>query len=530
MGIRIILTDGNGVTGLAGTFGAIIQTNVIQTAADAAAAAASATSASSSATNAAGSATAAATSATNAANSASAAATSATNASNSATAAATSASSASGSATAASNSATNAASSASAASTSATNAAASATAAATSASNAAATLANALVKANNLSDVANAATAATNLGLGTGNTPTFTGLKLSGSTAHGVLIGEAGSGIVSVGPSATTGLPLLNNAGADPSYGVLPIAGGGTNANTVAGALASLGINAISSVNRLINASFLVDQRNVGAAQTITAAAALAYTVDRWWAACTGANVTGQQGTRAYGFTGAASVTGIQFGQRIESRNIADQNGSTVTLSANLANSLLTSVIWTAYYANTADTFGTLASPTKTQIATGTFTVNGVLSRYSAQIALPANAANGVEVVFSVGAQTSGTWTIGDVQLEAGSNATPIERRIYTQELEFCQRYYEIGTQPFLYINPISGITAAYGEVRFETTKRGGPTVTTANWQYYSNGTATSYTPVIGSAYVDKFNHQNSGLTTWNGWNSNGTWTASAEL
>ena len=47
--------------------------------------------------------------------------------------------------------------------------------------------------------------------------------------------------------------------------------------------------------NRIINGGMKIDQRNAGASQTITAAAALAYTVDRWYAYCTGANVTGQR-------------------------------------------------------------------------------------------------------------------------------------------------------------------------------------------------------------------------------------------
>jgi hypothetical protein len=204
----------------------------------------------------------------------------------------------------------------------------------------------------------------------------------------------------------------------------------------------------MSGQNRIINGAMAVDQRNVGASQVITAGAALAYTVDRWYAYSTGANVTGQQvagsgfNLFAYRFTGATNVTAIGFGQRIESLNSGDMAGTTATLSVELANTLLTTVTWTAFYANTTDTFGTLASPTRTQIATGTFTVNSTLTRYSTQIAIPSAATTGIEIVFTVGAQTSGTWTIDNVQLEPGTVATPFERRHITTEITLCQRYY----------------------------------------------------------------------------------------
>lgn len=222
--------------------------------------------------------------------------------------------------------------------------------------------------------------------------------------------------------------------------------------------------NSLGMRNRLINGSMMIDQRRSGASQTITAAAALAYTVDRWYAYCTGANVTGQQVATAnlyrYQFTGAAGVTAIGFAQRIEAMHSADLAGTVATLSVDLSNSVLTSVTWTAYYATTTDTFGTLASPTKTLIASGTFTVDATVSNYATQISIPAEASTGIEIVFSVGAQTSGTWTIGNVQFEAGAVATPFERRFYQQEYFLCCRYYQTFGSSFSY-----GTGSAY--VRF---------------------------------------------------------------
>jgi hypothetical protein len=202
--------------------------------------------------------------------------------------------------------------------------------------------------------------------------------------------------------------------------------------------------------NRVINGNMAIDQRNNGASQTFTAAAAVAYSVDRFYASCTGANVTGQRAAGpsgfqyCYQFTGAASVTGILFGQRIESFNCSDFVSQSVTLSANISNSLLTTVTWTAYYANTTDTF-----TSKTQIATGTFTVSSTATTYQATFNAGANAANGIAIEFTVGAQTSGTWKITGVQLEVGSVATSFERRQYGQEFLLCQRYCQtrLGSQ-----------------------------------------------------------------------------------
>ena len=272
--------------------------------------------------------------------------------------------------------------------------------------------------------------------------------------------------------------------------------------------------------NRIINGGMSVDQRNAGASQTFTAAAALAYSVDRWYGYCTGANVTGQRVTGAtagqyrYQISGNAGNTGIGFGQRIEALNSADLSNSTVTLGVDLANSLLTTVTWTAYYANTTDTFGTLASPTRTQIATGTFTVTSTVTRYSTNISVPVAATTGIEIVFTVGAQISGTWTIGNVQLEPGTVATPFERRSYGQELALCERYYHAGSVYGW------GYTAGAGNFRigtayFPVSMRTTPTITftSASGSNVSGQTAQNvgflsfgvYTtaPAAGAMYID---------------------------
>lgn len=329
--------------------------------------------------------------------------------------------------------------------------------------------------------------AAGNVGIGT-NTPTAK-LDVSGDASlnGAVIINEAGADKDTRIEGDTDANLVFVDASTD-KVGI------GTNAPTekltVNGGLQATSFNSgqlAGMRNKIINGAMGIDQRNAGAAQTITAAAALAYTVDRWYAYCTGANVTGQRvsGTAPnqfnYRFTGAASVTKIGFAQRIEAANSQDLAGATATLSVDLANSVLTTVTWTAWYANSADTFGTLASPTRTQIATGTFTVSSTLARYNTQISIPGAATTGIEVEFSVAAQTSGTWTIGRAQLEVGGVATPFEHRLFGEELMLCQRYYErIGETaqwPSFSGNATTSAnvtTSCYWKV----TKRAAPTVT----------------------------------------------------
>ena len=286
----------------------------------------------------------------------------------------------------------------------------------------------------------------------------------------------------------------------------MTIAISGTTGITLAGQFDSA--STFGFKNRIINGQMQIAQRATSATITAGSTIAAGYsTVDRFYAYCTGANVTAAQvaGSGAtknrLQITGAASVTAVGIGQRIEALNSYDMAGSTSTLSVDISNSLLTTVTWTAYYANTTDTFGTLASPTRTQIATGTFTVTSTLTNYSTQISIPAAATTGIEVVLTVGAQTSGTWVVGNIQLEESSIATSFDYRPYGTELALCQRYYyritAAGASRILGNGYVNSTTVADYTLPFPVTMRDEPSA------LEQTGTAANYAVLTATGAVN---------------------------
>lgn len=317
-----------------------------------------------------------------------------------------------------------------------------------------------------------------------------------------VKLSETTTGVSAELPAPEAGYSIVWNATADGLVNAIP-AGAPTSAfmatalddETAQAARNTLGIDGLGDAfrNRIINGAMLIAQR--GTSATVTAGTAVPTAsagypcVDRWFVYSTGANVTAAQvgsglATNRLQITGAASVTAVGVGQRIEQANSADLAGQTVTLSVDLANSLLTDVTWTVSYANSADAFGTIGTPTKTQIATGTFTVDANPTRYSAQIAIPAAATTGIEILFTVGAQVSGTWQVGNVQIERGATSGTFDPRPYGHELALCQRYLPAflptGSTSMVGVGQCVAAAAARVQFNYPVTPRVAPTGITA--------------------------------------------------
>lgn len=191
----------------------------------------------------------------------------------------------------------------------------------------------------------------------------------------------------------------------------------------------SLNGGALAGVrNRLINGNFAINQRAVSGTVTLAAGA---YGHDRWKAGAGGCTYT-------FAASGADTVITITAGslmQVVEDRNV---EGGQYTLNNGGGSAQMRAAI------NGAATSGAYASG---PITTASATAN-----------------QAVTVEFSTG-------TVGKVQLEPGTTATPFERRFYQGELMLCQRYAE----PINLIMQTAGNTS-YGY--WKVTKRATPTLT----------------------------------------------------
>lgn len=332
-------------------------------------------------------------------------------------------------------------------------------------------------------------------------------------------------------PATATGIALLtaaNAAAARTTLGSTTVGDAVYIASSQAAAQSALGVYSESEVdaliagiptsttpcifNPIVNGDFAVDQEHAGASVTVTAGAALKYVIDGWYAWCTGANVTFQTttvaGRKRARFTGAASNTLVGFATRMESINTADFASKFATISALFSSSSITTVNWGLYYATSTNAFGTVASPTRTTIDTGSFTITSTETAYSdiTAAALASGATTGLELVFTIGALLgSETFTIGDVQIEKDSVASPIfTNTSYSDNLGRCKRLYFKYNGNLRAAATVSSGTQREVNFMFPTEMRVSPTITYGTWLgSWSSGPTTTITTQSFSAVGD---------------------------
>ena len=294
------------------------------------------------------------------------------------------------------------------------------------------------------------------------------------------------------------------------SAGVFSVTGTTTTTLAVAGNNISA-VNSLGFRNRIINGDMRIDQRNAGASQTPTADDT--FNVDRWAAGINVASKFSMQQNTAdapttQGFSHCVKITSLSayslgagdvavFKQTVEGLNMADfawgtASAKAVTLSfwvrssltgtfggtmMNSAQNRAYPFTYTISAANTweqktinvaGDTTGTWLTTNGAGIKLGfqlgvgsTFT--GTAGSWSANNYWGATGAT--NILGTNGA----TWYVTGVQLEAGTVASPFERRDYGRELMMCQRYYQTNSYRIV-------TSGNYYDVSF-TNMRAAPTV-----------------------------------------------------
>ena len=224
--------------------------------------------------------------------------------------------------------------------------------------------------------------------------------------------------------------------------------------------------------NRLHNARFSINQRSYVSG---TALAAGAYAHDRWKAGASGCTYTFSQSQPGTTIT----ITAGSLQQIVEAMAV---EGGTYTLS------------WTGTAQGKVNAGAYAASPV---------TIAG----------LAVNTA--ITVEFNTG-------TLTGVQLEIGTQATPLEKPDPQQDLAKCQRFYQTGIAGW-WGNTAAGQAFGY-TIHFPVAMRSAPSVTLSGQGYANASAATAGNPSIGG-----FNFNATGTAAGTA-AATSDWQASADL
>lgn len=264
--------------------------------------------------------------------------------------------------------------------------------------------------------------------------------------------------------------------------------------------------------NRIINGALQIWQRGTSFTSVGNGISAPQYTADRMfgyrgsgWAA--NLDISQQAGfgsnqycLRAQRTNGTSSTAVIVIGQIVESVNMYDLQGKSVTLSfycragSNFSGGTVSPQVYTSTAANQTSASLAVGTWTGSAVTSTSITPTTTATQYTFTTTIPSNALSlGILFVWT----PTGTAGANDyldftgVQLEAGSSATGYEYRQYQQELALCQRYYYKLTPPntsAIFCNSLNdSTTLANGFVTFESPMRTSPTA------LEQSGTASHY-------------------------------------
>jgi hypothetical protein len=292
--------------------------------------------------------------------------------------------------------------------------------------------------------------------------------------------------------------------------------------------------------NKLINGNCAISQR-----PSLSTTNANGYFVDRFWGfsgLSTAATFSQISSTGLAGFpyaargqrnSGNTGTAGVYIGQIIETNNVQDIAGQTITVSfwaraganySGASNALLCRVVTgTGSDQGLTALISTWTGQVVAYSSNVTLTTSWQKFSYQASIG---STVNEIDVDFSnqtTGAGTAGAndyFDVTGIQVEIGSSATSFDTRPYGLELSLCQRYCQA-------INTYAGNVLTNNQLSsplwFRTTMRSAPTLASGGSYAVSAGSAGVPGIITAAAYLAS---GNSILT----YNSSNNWSANANV